>query len=122
MSINTASPQETYDHMIGSGALSYTWWRDCTTTGETDGAVTDDWTATLTAEDGATGEDKVVTIDHKTVLAAARKAMADSREDVCRATLRECSHLIFDNDATDFDAGTADELLQLIVFGEIVYC
>jgi hypothetical protein len=37
------------------------------------------------------------------------------------ALVRECRNLIFAADEIDFDANSADELLQVIVLGEIVF-
>jgi hypothetical protein len=35
--------------------------------------------------------------------------------------VRECRNLIFDADEVDFDADSADQLLQVAVLGEIVF-
>lgn len=122
--INTATPQDTFDHMLGSGAFSagWSWWLDVQTTGlkENGYDATDEWTAAITADDG-NGGTVTKTIDHKTVMAAARKVLAGPPQYASTGLARECSHLIFDNDETDFDAPLADELLQLMVLGEIVF-
>jgi hypothetical protein len=122
MSLTKATPQDTYDHMFGSGALSYSWWRGTKTTG-VDGATrraSDDWSIKVTCEDGNDGE-ITVTVDHATVLRAARKVIDSPPKYGSSALVQECKHLIFDNDETDFDANSADELLQYICLGEVVF-
>jgi hypothetical protein len=120
--MTTATPQDTFDHLLGAGAFGWHWWLDCKVTGETDatGKVRDDWTATLTCETGDGGK-ATKTIDHKAILAAARKVMADPPRFTGPGLARECAHLIFDPDACDFDAPLADELLQFMVLGEVVF-
>lgn len=121
MPINTASPQDTYDHMFGSGATSYSWWLGTKTTG-VDGSyrAADDWSVQVTADDGNGGETTVI-VNHAAVLRAARQVIKAQPKYSSGVLLRECKHLIFDNDETDFDAASGDELLQVIVLGEIVF-
>lgn len=116
MPIKTASPQDTFDHVFGSGATSYSWWLDI----EITNADTPEWSARVRVEDG---NDSTVTktVDHATVLAAARKVIKRAPMYSSTALVRECKNLIFDADNTDFDANSADELLQFIVLGEIVF-
>jgi hypothetical protein len=122
MPIKTASPQDTYDHMFGSGATSYSWWLGTKTTGVdmTAWKAGDDWSVEVTADDGNDGE-TTVTVDHAAVLKAARQVIKAQPQYSSDALLRECKHLIFDNDETDFDANSADELLQVIVLGQIIF-
>lgn len=120
--MNTATPQDTFDHMLGSGAFGWDWWLKVETTGiKANGYdAEDNWTATITAEDGDGGQ-VTKTIDHKAVLAAARAVLANPPRHASTLLTRECSHLLFNNDETDFDAPLADELLQFMVLGEIVF-
>jgi hypothetical protein len=114
--METATPQDTFNHTIGAGALSYGWWLNTRVTGED----SPDWTATITADDGNDGE-VTVTIRHQTVLTAARAVLASRPEYASDALVRECGHLIFDAGETDFDAASSDELLQVMVLGKIIY-
>jgi len=121
--MRTATPQETFDHLMGAGALQYGWWVEYKPTGvDADGTVTGDWTAELTCE---TGDDdpasKTAVISHQVIMAAARKVMAELPQYASETMQGECAHLVFDADAADFDAGTSDELLQFMVLGEIVF-
>ena len=120
--MSAAAPQNTFDHMIGSGAFQWSWWLNLEVTGETDdtGTVSDDWAAEITCEDGNGGR-VTRTIGHKEVMAAARKVMAELPRYASQSLARECSHLVFDADSADFDAPLADELLQFMVLGEIVF-
>lgn len=120
--MNTATPQDTYDHTIGAGALSFGWWLGCETTGvSASGDVADDWQATLTAEDGD-GDPKTVVVGHAQIMSAARKIIGDDGVPYVSDTARrQCRALVFDADDADFDAGTGDELLQAAVLGEVVF-
>ena len=120
--IKTASPQDTFDSLFGSGAMMYSWWINAEFLGIDSGGhiQTDEWTAKVTAENGDGGE-TTVTIDHKAILKAARQIMKVRPEYASDALVRESRHLIFDADELDFDANSADEILQVIVLGEIVF-
>lgn len=122
MTINTATPQDTFDHMIGSGAFSWEWWQNVKVTGtQPDGGdATDDWEAEITADDGNDGT-VTVTIGHRDVMKAARAVLAQPPRYASTLLARECGHLVFNADETDFDAPLADELLQFMVLGEIVF-
>jgi hypothetical protein len=118
--MKTATFTDTFDHMLGSGALQFSWWRGCKVTGAPNGEPTEAWSAELTAEDGA--REHTATINHAAVMRAARAIMAGKGgEYVSDATKRECKALVFDADDCDFDAATADEVLQVIVLGEVVF-
>jgi len=113
--METATPQNTFDHMMGAGALAWSWWLAA----DVRNADTPAWEATLTG--GEPGDEKTAAVTHAAVLKAARAVLQDPPEDASAALVRECRNLIFDADETDFDAASSDELLQLIVFGEIIY-
>jgi hypothetical protein len=121
MPINTAKPQDTYDHMFGSGATSYSWWLSTKTTGvDSNFKASDDWSVEVTCDDGNEGR-KTTTVNHAAVMKAARQVLDTPPKYGSGALVQECKHLIFDNDETDFDAASGDELLQFIVLGEIVF-
>jgi predicted component of viral defense system (DUF524 family) len=130
MSIRSATPQETFDHMLGSGATSYTWWVYVKMLKVIEEGVSNDWEAELTCENGEDAT-TTTTINHESVMKAAReilrKYLSDevelgrSVDQVPHTVIRECAHLVFDADETDFDADSADCLLQLMVLGKIVF-
>lgn len=120
--MKTATPQDTFDHMLGSGATMYSWWLNVEITGLKPNGydVVNDWAANITAEDGDENE-VTVTINHALVLKTARAIIKDHPQYASDALIRESRHLVFDADETDFDACSADEFLQVMVLGEIVF-
>jgi hypothetical protein len=123
MTIKSASPEDTYDHALGSGALTFSWWRSTRNVRgiSRDFDVADDWAVEVTAE-GGDGNDVTVTVDHAAVMAAARQVIKEVPKYASARLAIECRNLVFDADNADFDAAVGDELLQLIVLGELVYC
>jgi hypothetical protein len=122
--MNTGKPQDTFDHTIGAGALQWSWWLDAKTTGiDGDGQADDGWTVALTVDDGPeSAPTTTVVLGHSEIMSAARKIMAgNAGRFVSDATRVACRDLIFAADEADFDANTADELLQVAVLGEVVF-
>jgi hypothetical protein len=118
------TPQDTGDHFIGSGALSWEWWRVVEMHGIDHPDNADDWRVVVEeCYDGVlTG--KRVTFDHASVMRAVRLIAAGKAKGIDRdsVTGRECQALIFKGaDATDFDASSADSVLQVAAFGEVIY-
>lgn len=123
MPIKTASPQDTYDHMFGSGATSYSWWLGTKIVKGVDTQtwnVEPDWEVEVTCDNGDEGK-TTTTVTHAAVLKAARKVLDSKPQYASETLVVECKNLIFDADEADFDAVVGDELLQLIVLGEIVF-
>ncbi len=92
MSLTQATLQDAYDHMFGSGALSYSWLLGTKTTGvdfETRKA-SDEWSVEVTCENGDGGE-TTVTVDPAGVLRAARKVIENPPGYASRALVDECS-------------------------------
>jgi hypothetical protein len=122
--MKTATPKDTWDHTIGAGGLQYAWWLECKRVkGVSDaGDAADDWEYEITADDGDDGE-KTVTVNHAAVMRAARKMASKdcTIPGVGQIAKREARNLIFDADAADLDACAADEVLQVIVLGEVVF-
>jgi hypothetical protein len=113
--------------MLGSGALSFSWWQRAVTAD----ADTPQWTAVLSCEDGYGGT-KTVTVSHDVVLATARQVVGSAGKTLrtprgseypawSRTLEQQCWRLLTDPDDADFDAPCADELLQLAVLGEVVF-
>lgn len=121
-----ATPQDTEIHFMGSGVLSYGWWEDMQPI--YNAAVTnapDDWSFTGIAgyaEDREEFPDKV-TFNHATISKAIRKITRKGSElGVSQTTVSECMDWIFKGpDDCDFDAGMADEVMQIVAFGTVVY-
>jgi hypothetical protein len=128
--VKRATPQETFDHMLGAGALSYSWWCDVhAVRGQgVDGLVTDDWEYLLTCETGKDDDSvKTATINHNVIMEAAKKAVladlgvGEGTQFMSKACVRNCAALLYFPDDADFDANSSDELLQSIVLGQIVF-
>ena len=100
----------------------YSWWLnvDITRLKPNGYDVVPEWSAEITAANGDGGE-VTVTINHAQVLKTARAIIKDHPQYASDALIRESRHLIFNADETDFDAVSADEFLQVMVLGEIVF-
>lgn len=129
--MKTATPQDTYDHLFCSGALQYDWWYSAGYLGVSTGELSPEWSVELTADNGDGGE-TTVTVNHKLVMKTAKEVLANKGKALTLPSgtsypawslelERNCSALVFDADDADFDADSADELLQLIVLGEVVF-
>lgn len=120
-----ATPKDTYDHIIGSVALAHSWWSGIETTGVEGSEASDAWKVAALIDDpeGDEGRDfKSVEFDHATLMRAIRKcAEKDRPRHVTDWCARECRAFIFNRDECDFDANTADEVLQVAALGEVVY-
>jgi hypothetical protein len=122
---------DTYDHFIGSGALAYGWWDVLTHTGP----ETDAWQ--VTTRDGEAGPEddpgRVFTLDHAHIMSAVgtlargwieyaltgyKPGLLDSAG---LETMRQCALFLTDLDSADFDACSADEVMQWAVFGHVIY-
>jgi hypothetical protein len=118
------TPQDTYDHIIGSGAFMYPWYMGLTQTGvNDDGSVTDGWSATVRIEDP--GDDGVTAfeVSHSRIIAV-MQVLTDPEcyvRYVSESVVMECERFLRDPDGADFDAVMADEVLQYIAFNEIVF-
>lgn len=130
-----ANQQEVFDHLFGSGCVGeYTWYhRYEPPAGESkDGKVPAGWSAKITM---INGNDRPVTkeISYETVMSRARRIVREylmedpahpehnTRYGYGDILVQECAKLIFDPDAVDFDADSADQFLQLLVLGEVVF-
>jgi len=103
--------QDTEDIFVGSGALSYSWWEDVALKYRVDGS----WMLTGTVD----GFNFV--IDHDRIIETVKVI----REDAYGATqtaIDECRLLLeIGPDATDFDADTADQVLQVAAMGMVTF-
>lgn len=129
----SASPQDTFDHIFGSGAESYSWYmgqyealwgvpRD-------GGNVTDTWVARISMEHPTShrrGASVTAFINYERIMKTAVELVGNfllgSRvEYMSEEVVRQCANMIFNPDAMDFDADSADQLLQYMVLGKVVY-
>lgn len=121
------TPQDTYDTFIGSGALAFPWWNVPGGEGLGHLDAPADWAVPLNEWDMDEDQPGVasVTLNHQVVKRAvnrlARMAKDKRPEFMHLSVLRECSRFIKDPSEADFDAGMADQVLQYIVFGKVIY-
>lgn len=120
------TPQQTADHFLGSGALSYDWWATDKWHVYPVGSIDayDDWHVTL--GDGYEADTPAKTVTHQIMLNGVRKIARSSAAvrdgvGIQMSTQRECRTFLRDPDDADFDADLADQVLQYIVFGEVIY-
>lgn len=123
------TPAETLTHFFGAGAQAYSWYvtynlttvvADAEDSRSWDDAT--DWSCVFTMEDPDADGTKRYTVTHADVMRAIRaisgKARPKHTSDAC---VRACKDMIFQTDEADFDAATADEVLQVAMFGQVVY-
>ncbi|WP_280485383.1 hypothetical protein [Nocardia cyriacigeorgica] len=121
MAINGATPQDTESIIFGSGASTYHWWKDWEKVGwDYDEKVLapDDWVWRVTAQ----GEDGTVVKDirHADIMRAARN-IPDKELGAGESVRTEARNIVFNVDECDADAWIADAILQVAVFGKVVY-
>lgn len=113
---------DTYNHIIGAMPLTCSWYEHVTLT-------PDDFTLDDTAYDGWSvewydrDEGKTFTVTHDDVMRAIRSMIrrTDRPQYVSDTAAREARNFLFNFDETDFDADTADQVLQVAAFGRVIY-
>lgn len=126
--MSTITPHDTNMHFMGSGALSYEWWHVTETVGDAfEQYPAENWSITVREYDpdhGTFGE-QLTTFDHKTLMRAINTLARTASDNIPRGmsdnVLRECRTFIADHEDADFDADSADQVLQFIAFGEVTY-
>lgn len=115
------SQADTYMHFVGSMAVAHAWYVDVAMTPDDftlPGAAYVDWSLAWT--DSETG--KRYTVRHTEIMRAVRTFIGSQPpKHASRDAIEECRNLVFRPDEVDFDANTADEILQCTAFGEVVY-
>jgi len=127
--VRTPTPQESYLHIFGAFATEWSWWlKEEYLTEGWDGdfdSCPDDWTVRLTCENG-NGGTTIHAVCHDAIMKACRKILRISRKDEKEVhpnspVARACRTFIWRPDEADFDADTADIVLQYVVLGEHVF-
>lgn len=124
--MQTITPDDTASIFVGSGALDYPWYQDVEMTGiDFVDQSAADWSVSLVHVDPDHGTEVAsVTINHQTIMKAVRDIIAGKAKGVSTTgeTTRQCKALIFKGpDETDFDACSADNVIQVAAFGESIY-
>ncbi|MFM9367610.1 hypothetical protein [Streptomyces sp. Da 82-17] len=121
--MKSPTPQESYDHIMGASPDYWSWWNLDSNVGGLDGAP-DDWIVKGTIENPYEDSpaELPVQLGHVEIVRAIRKIAAKKAgKYVSASAQKSCSDFIFRREEADFDAGTADEVLQVAVLGEVVY-
>lgn len=123
--ITPASQYETHLHIFGSGATTYPWYGKITDTSPADyladTGTFDGWQVTIQEETWSDELGRTVTLDHAQILKAIKRAAFSLTANVSQACSREARNFLFRRDETDFDSDTADQIIQVAAFGEVVY-
>ena len=120
------TPQNTFDIFIGSGALNYPWFDEVSFTGFVDGEAQDDWSVTFSLprefEDDEPG--KRYTLNHRRIMRTVHMIARGLQKGINPngPVRQQCRIMLKDVDYCDFDAGTADCVLQATAFNDVVYC
>jgi hypothetical protein len=121
------TPEDTDVIFLGSGALTYAWYFSVAQEREP-GGPEGAWV--LKFRDGAEDEahperGTEYRLTHADVMKAVRKITGKGGQAAAKVSdecARECRTLIFNGpEDVDFDADTADQVLQVAAFGEVVY-
>lgn len=115
------TPDDTASHFIGSGALSWEWWQIVSMEGiDFIDTCADDWRVFVTVEEYGAFE-----FNHQVLTRAIRKIAAKEGKNIeflPERVRKECHKFVFGNlDDVDFDAGDADCVMQVAVFGKVVF-
>lgn len=115
--------------IFGAGAEVYSWWVKIAADFEHDADVhaPDGWTYRVWHM-SADEEETVgpVVIDHETIMQAMRTIVDTMPLGYSTECFKNCARIVYaqtadDFDAVDFDAGTADEVLQVAVYGKVIF-
>lgn len=124
MAMTPATPQQTEDFIFGSG-MNYPWWRRFVPDflrDEVTCDAPDDWAFEVVARDPEYDDDDrtvIVTVDHDRIMVAALAIYTDPEY---RKSLRDQCWLLRSNpDEADVDSVDADAILQVAVFGKVIY-
>lgn len=119
--MRTANPQETESFIFGSGFDTYSWWHEIRAlTHNPANDAPNNWAWKVAYEDPTTGESRTVTVGHPMIMRSVRKIMT-RQVPTYDSLVKESRNLLFNPDNADLDANDADVIMQVALFGEIVY-
>ncbi|MFJ8699478.1 hypothetical protein [Streptomyces ardesiacus] len=112
--------QDTYDHIFGSGFDMYGWWGIIRPEWDQREPAPHGWSVLVSVETG----DHVwrdILVTHSVILSAMRKLATGDVKYATDSVAEACRDFLNDPEDADFDAGTADEVMQMATLGEVVY-
>lgn len=116
------TPQDTETHIMGAGATQYGWYLGSDWNYEygDDLDAPDDWERTYEMEDPESEGTIIVTVNHDALMITIRK-IASGEGGTNRTCIEECKRFLADPEDADFDAYSADEVLQVLAYGRVVF-
>lgn len=112
--------QDTYDHIFGAGFDYLSWWGPIRPGWDQREEAPHGWYVIVPVLDGDNQWKKVL-VTHSMILSAMRK-LAEGDVKYATASVAEgCRDFLNDPSDADFDASTADEVMQIVTLGEVVY-
>lgn len=122
--------EDVYDMILGSGALSYPWYGNHKIVAPAHGE--NPWLVVLNMEDlkDPDGDFIQVKVTYPAIIAAAIRLIDDTglsnwgtsaKLGATRQARRQAELLYEEDEDVDFDATTADEVLQVIAYGRVVF-
>lgn len=125
MKARKITPQDTFSIFIGSGALSYPWYEMIAfnNTGD-DIDPPDNWSVTFELpREFEENEGQRYTLDHASIMRTVHKIVRGYQQGVGNGeTRKQCRAMLNDVEDCDFDANSADCVLQAVAFNDVVYC
>lgn len=118
-----ADVQNVFNHIVGSGALSYPWWQVEAYEGiSPSNDVTPNWWMDLRVDpEHGIATEAVVRINHDVLREALEKIDANARACGVAGATRDEALVLLEEDEfeADFAADMADEVLQVAVLGKV---
>jgi hypothetical protein len=122
------TPQDTFDQIIGSGALTYPWYVTYAVTGvdKSGDVYITGWSVDIEIENPDGDETLAFTVNHRAIVDAldviSTAHLTGVRiEGVSASVFVDAHYLLNSPDYADFDASMADEVLQVMAFGDVVF-
>jgi hypothetical protein len=127
MNITNVPQGETESMIFGAGAQTYDWWHRFIKPHAWEDSeafpfqAPDGWAWDVTGENPDDEHTEItVRVTHATLMNTFAK-IRDGHGKVGQKCRAECHQMAADYDAVDFDADTADQVLQVAVFGQVYY-
>jgi hypothetical protein len=114
------TPQDTYDHIFGSCFDVYDWWGPVESDWDRQEAAPYGWSVTVPVLDGDNNW-RDVKVSHFIILGAMLRLAEGDVMYASESVALDCGEFLKDPENADFDAATADEVMQMVTLGEIVY-
>lgn len=115
------SQQDSYLHIFGSGFDMYDWWGQIRPEWDQREDAPHGWSVLVPHQDGNNAWRRTL-VTHSVLLSAMRR-IADGRVNryVTDSAKQACRDFLRDPEDADFDANTADEVMQVACLNEIIF-